>query len=40
MLDDVAVGPFLEQPAGENAAPLLLTMIENDQLDKGTGFGR
>ena len=40
MLDDIAVGPFLEQPAGKDAAPFILAIIKHDQLDEGTGFRR
>lgn len=40
MLDDVALGPVLEQPAGEDAAPVLRPVIEHDQLHERTGFLR
>jgi hypothetical protein len=40
VLDDVAVGPFLEQPARKDAVPLVVALFLHRQLDKGTGFGR
>jgi hypothetical protein len=40
VLHHIAVRPFLEQPAGKNAAPLFLTVIEHKQLNEGTGFRR
>lgn len=40
MLDDVAVRPVLEQPAGKNAPPLRRPVLEHDQLDKRTRFLR
>jgi hypothetical protein len=40
VLDDVAVRPFLEQPAGKDGAPLLIARIEHDQLDESAGFLR
>ncbi len=40
MLDDVAFRPVLEQPAGEDTAPILRPVIEHDQLDERTGFLR
>jgi hypothetical protein len=38
VLDDVAFGPILEQPAREDAPPLIAAMIEDDQLHEGPGF--
>lgn len=40
MLDDVALWPVLEKPAGEDAAPILRPVIEHDQLHERTGFLR
>lgn len=40
MLDDIALGPVLEQPAGKDAAPVLRSVIEHDQLDERPGFLR
>jgi hypothetical protein len=40
MLDDVAVGPFLEQPARKDAVPFVVALFLHRQLDKGAGFGR
>jgi hypothetical protein len=38
VLDDVAFRPILEQPAGEDPAPILRPVIEHDQLNKSAGF--
>lgn len=40
MLNDIAVRPFLEQPAREDALPLVLAMIKNNQLHECAGFWR
>lgn len=40
MLDDIAVWPVFEQPAGKIASPGVAAMIEHDQLDEGPGFLR
>lgn len=40
MLDDIAFGPFLEQPAGKDAYPLIVALVLDGQLHKGPGFGR
>lgn len=40
MLDDVAVGPFAEQPARKDAIPFVVALILHRQLDEGAGFGR
>jgi hypothetical protein len=40
VLDDVALWPVLEKPAGEDAAPILRPVIEHDQLHERTGFLR
>lgn len=38
MLDDIAVGPFAEQPAGKIAAPLAVGTAAHVQLHEGAGF--
>lgn len=38
MLDDIAVGPFAEQPAGKVAAPLAIGTAAHVQLHEGAGF--
>ena len=38
MLYDIAVGPFLEQPAGKIAAPLAVGSAADVELDEGAGF--
>jgi len=38
VLDDVAVWPFLEQPAGEVAAPFIVGGAAHVELDEGPGF--
>jgi hypothetical protein len=38
VLDDVAVWPFLEQPAGEVAAPFIVGGAAHVELDEGAGF--
>jgi hypothetical protein len=40
MLDDIAVGPFLEQPAGKDAIPFVVALFLNRQLDESPGFRR
>jgi hypothetical protein len=40
VLDDVAVGPFLEQPAGKHPPPILAAMIEHHELHESAGFLR
>jgi hypothetical protein len=40
VLDDVAVGPFTENPARKDAIPFVVALILHRQLDKGAGFGR
>jgi hypothetical protein len=40
MLDDVAFGPITEQPAGKDSAPFILRIVQNQQLNKGTGLLR
>jgi hypothetical protein len=40
VLDDIAVGPFLEQPARKDAVPFVVALILHRQLDEGAGFGR
>lgn len=40
MLDDVAFGPFPEQPARKDAIPFVVALILHGQLDEGAGFGR
>jgi len=38
VLDDIAVGPFAEQPAGKIAAPLAVGTAAHVQLHEGAGF--
>ncbi len=38
MLDDIAVGPFLEQPAGEVAPPFIVGGAAHVELNEGAGF--
>lgn len=40
MLDDVAFGPLLEQPARKDAIPFVVALILHGQLDEGAGLGR
>lgn len=40
MLNDIAFGPFLEQPAGKDAIPFIIALFLHRQLHKGSGFGR
>nr|ART40346.1 K300 [uncultured bacterium] len=40
MLNDIAFGPFLEQPAGKDAPPFPVAGAAHVQLDEGAGFGR
>lgn len=40
MLDHVAIGAFLEQPARKDAIPFVVALILHRELDKGAGFGR
>lgn len=40
MLDDVAFGPFLEEPARKDAVPLVVALFLHRQLDKSPDFGR
>ena len=40
MLDDVALGPFLEDPARKDAIPFVVALILHRQLHEGAGFGR
>lgn len=40
MLDDVAFGPFPEQPARKDAVPFIVALILDGQLDEGARFGR
>jgi hypothetical protein len=40
VLDDVALGPFLEDPARKDAIPFIVALILHRQLDEGAGFGR
>ena len=40
MLDDVAFGPFFEQPPRKDAVPLVVTLFLHRQLDKSADFGR
>ncbi|NIJ39154.1 hypothetical protein FHR22_003888 [Sphingopyxis panaciterrae] len=40
MLDHVAVGAFLEQPARKDAIPFIVALILHRQLDEGAGFRR
>ncbi len=39
MLDDIAVGPFLEQPAGKGAVPLIVAAFMDIELHEGAGLG-
>jgi hypothetical protein len=39
MLDDVTVGPFLEQPARKNAPPFVVLDATHIKLHEGSGFG-
>jgi hypothetical protein len=38
VLDDIAVRPFLEQPAGEGAVPFVVAAFQHIELDEGAGF--
>ena len=40
MLDDIAVGPILEQPARKDAIPFIVALFLNRQLHERPGFGR
>ena len=40
MLDHIAVGPFLEQPARKDAIPFVVALVLHRELHEGTGFGR
>jgi len=40
VLDHIAFGPFLEQPARKDTIPFVVALILHGQLDEGTGFGR
>ncbi len=40
MLDDIALGPFLEQPAGKYAVPLVVAIFEHEELHERAGFLR
>lgn len=40
MLDHVALGALLEDPAREDAIPFVVALILHRQLDEGAGFGR
>jgi hypothetical protein len=39
MLDDIAVRPFLEQPAGKDAVPLIVAGLAHVELHEGAGLG-
>ncbi len=39
MLDDIAVRPFLEQPARKDAMPLIVAAFAHVELHEGAGFG-
>jgi hypothetical protein len=38
VLDDIAFGPILEQPARKDAIPFVIALFLHGQLNKGTGF--
>jgi len=38
VLDDIAVRPFLEQPAGKDAVPFVVAALKHVELDEGAGF--
>jgi hypothetical protein len=38
VLDDIAVRPFLEQPAGESAVPFVVAAFQHIELDEGAGL--
>lgn len=40
MLDNIAVGPLLEQPSRKDAVPLVVALLLHAQLHERTGFGR
>jgi hypothetical protein len=40
VLDDVAIGPFAENPARKDPAPSVVALILHRQLDERAGFGR
>jgi hypothetical protein len=39
VLDDIAVRPFLEEPARENAVPLIVPAFAHVELNESAGFG-
>ena len=40
MFDHIAVGPLAENPTGKDAAPFVVALILDGQLDEGARFGR
>jgi len=38
VIDDIAVRPVLEQPAGKDAMPFVVARLEHVELDEGAGF--
>ncbi|MBB5705647.1 hypothetical protein FHR21_000980 [Sphingopyxis panaciterrulae] len=40
MFDDIALGPFLEDPARKNTIPFVVALILHRQLHEGAGLGR
>jgi hypothetical protein len=39
MLDDIAIRPLLEEPAGEGAVPLIVAAFAHVELHEGAGLG-